>query len=106
MSEAEQREIAQTLFEKERAEIRNAIKLEEERRVALVKNLYRLRAVPSVTRPKQNARRTVSVGKVGSRSLSLVEGRLRCRTKKASVIDSKAVPDQGSFFVCSGLASA
>jgi hypothetical protein len=45
MSEAEQREIAATVFEKTRAEQRNAIELEEERRAALVKNLYRLRAV-------------------------------------------------------------
>ena len=45
MSEAEQREIAETLFERTREEIRNAIKLEEERRAALVKNLYRLRAL-------------------------------------------------------------
>jgi len=45
MSEAEQREIAQTFFEKTRAELRNAIELEEERRAVLVKNLYRLRAL-------------------------------------------------------------
>ena len=45
MSEAEQREIAETLFERTREEIRDAIKLEEERRAALVKNLYRLRAL-------------------------------------------------------------
>ena len=44
MSEAEQREIAETLFGRTREEIRDAIKLEEERRAALVKNLYRLRA--------------------------------------------------------------
>jgi hypothetical protein len=45
MSESEQREIAETLFERTREEIRDAIKLEEERRAALVKNLYRLRAL-------------------------------------------------------------
>ena len=45
MPEAEQREIAETLFERTREEIRDAIKLEEERRAALVKNLYRLRAL-------------------------------------------------------------
>jgi hypothetical protein len=45
MSETEQREIAKTLFEQTREEIRDAIKLEEERRAALVKNLYRLRAL-------------------------------------------------------------
>jgi hypothetical protein len=45
MSEAEQREIAETLFERTREEIRDAIKLEEERRAALVKNLYRLRGL-------------------------------------------------------------
>ena len=45
MSEAEQREIAETLFARTREEIRDAIKLEEERRAVLVKNLYRLRAL-------------------------------------------------------------
>jgi hypothetical protein len=45
MSETEQHEIAKTLFGQTREEIRDAIKLEEERRAALVKNLYRLRAV-------------------------------------------------------------
>ena len=50
MSDAEQREIAETLFERRgqgRQEIKDAIKLEEERRAALVKNLYRLRALRS-----------------------------------------------------------
>jgi hypothetical protein len=44
MSDREQCEIAETLFEpsQTREEIRDAIKLEEERRAALVKNLYRL----------------------------------------------------------------
>ena len=45
MTEAEQRKIAETLFAQTREEIRDAIKLEEERRAALVKNLYRLRAL-------------------------------------------------------------
>jgi hypothetical protein len=45
MSEPEQREIAETLFERTREEMRDAIKLEDERRAALVKNLYRLRAI-------------------------------------------------------------
>jgi hypothetical protein len=40
MSETEQRDV-ETLFERTREEIRNAITLEEERRAALVKNLYR-----------------------------------------------------------------
>ena len=47
MSDTEQREIAETVFEpsQTREEIRDAIRLEEERRTALVKNLYRLRAL-------------------------------------------------------------
>jgi hypothetical protein len=47
MSDTAQREIAQTAFERiqTREEIRDTIKLEEERRAALVKNLYRLRAL-------------------------------------------------------------
>lgn len=45
MSEPEQRQIAETLFEQPRDEVRDAIRLEEERRAALVKNLYRLRAL-------------------------------------------------------------
>jgi hypothetical protein len=47
MSDAEQREIAETLFERgqNHQEIKDAIKLEEQRRAALVKNLYRLRAL-------------------------------------------------------------
>ena len=45
MSNAEQRDIAEALFapKQSREEIRNAIKLEEARRAAMVKNLYRLR---------------------------------------------------------------
>ena len=45
MSDTEQREIAETLFEQTHEEIKDAIKLEDERRAALVKNLYRLRAL-------------------------------------------------------------
>jgi len=47
MSDMERREIAETLFQprQTREEKRDAIKLEEERRAALVKNLYRLRAL-------------------------------------------------------------
>jgi hypothetical protein len=45
MPEPAQRKIAKTLFEPTREEIRDAIKLEEERRATLVKNLYRLRAL-------------------------------------------------------------
>jgi hypothetical protein len=47
MSDTEQREIAETLFEpsQTREEIRDAIKLEEERRATLVKNLFRLKAL-------------------------------------------------------------
>jgi hypothetical protein len=47
MSETEQREIAKNLFEPSQTseEIRDALKLEEERRAVLVKNLYRLRAL-------------------------------------------------------------
>ena len=45
MSDAEQCDIAEALFapKQSRDEIRNAIKLEEARRAAMVKNLYRLR---------------------------------------------------------------
>ena len=47
MSNAEQRDIAEALFapKQSRDEIRNAIKLEEARRAAMVKNLYRLRSL-------------------------------------------------------------
>jgi hypothetical protein len=46
MSDTEQREIAETLFPSQtREEIKDAMQLEEERRAALVKNLYRLRAL-------------------------------------------------------------
>ncbi len=49
MSDTEQREIAEILFEpsQTREKIRDAIKLEEERRAMLVKNLYRLKALAS-----------------------------------------------------------
>ena len=47
MSEAERREVAETLFGRaqSRDEIRDAMRREEERRATLVKNLYRLRAL-------------------------------------------------------------
>jgi hypothetical protein len=47
MSDAEQRDIAEALFapKQSREDIRNAIKLEEARRAAMVKNLYRLRSL-------------------------------------------------------------
>jgi hypothetical protein len=45
MSNTERRDIAEALFEpnQRREEIKDAIKLEEARRAAMVKNLYRLR---------------------------------------------------------------
>jgi hypothetical protein len=45
MTDAERRDIAEALFEpkQSRQEIKDAIKLEEARRAAMVKNLYRLR---------------------------------------------------------------
>ena len=45
MPDAEQRDLAEALFEpkQSREEIEDAIKLEEARRAAMVKNLYRLR---------------------------------------------------------------
>jgi hypothetical protein len=47
MPETEQREIAESLFDRDqtREEIKNAMMLEETRRAAVVKNLYRLRAL-------------------------------------------------------------
>ena len=46
MFDTEQREIAETLFPSQaHEEIRDAMKLEEERRAVLIKNLYRLRAL-------------------------------------------------------------
>jgi hypothetical protein len=47
MSDTERRDIAAALFEpkERREEIKNAIKLEEARRAAMVKNLYRLRSL-------------------------------------------------------------
>jgi hypothetical protein len=47
MAEADQREIAETLFEggQSRQQIKDALRLEDERRAALVKNLYRSRAL-------------------------------------------------------------
>ena len=43
----EQRDLAEALFEpkQSREEIKNAIKLEEARRAAAIKNLYRLRSL-------------------------------------------------------------
>jgi hypothetical protein len=57
MPDAEQRDIAD-LFEpkQSREEIKNAIKLEEARRAAMVKNLYRLRSL----RPSRNQATTQS----------------------------------------------
>jgi hypothetical protein len=57
MSDTEQREVAETLFEpsQTREQIRDAIRLEEERRTALVKNLYRLRA-PRLSRNRSSMR--------------------------------------------------
>jgi hypothetical protein len=55
MSEAHQREIAETLFGRTHEEIRDAIRLEEERRGALVKNLYRLKAL-RLSRDRNRAR--------------------------------------------------
>ncbi|MFZ2077406.1 MAG: hypothetical protein WAV38_12320 [Xanthobacteraceae bacterium] len=47
MSDAEQRDTAEALFAQKRSreEIKDAIKLEEARRAAMVKNLYRLRGL-------------------------------------------------------------
>jgi hypothetical protein len=47
MSDAQKREIAEALFEQNqsREEIKDAIKLEEARRAAMVENLYRLRSL-------------------------------------------------------------
>ena len=47
MSDTEQRDIAEALFapKQSREEIRNAIRVEEARRAAMVKNLYRLRSL-------------------------------------------------------------
>jgi hypothetical protein len=57
MSDAEQHESAERLFQRDynREEIKEAIKLEEERRAAIVKNLYRLRALRLEARRKTNA---------------------------------------------------
>jgi hypothetical protein len=47
MSDAERRDIAEALFapKQSREELRDAIRLEEARRAAMVKNLYRLRSL-------------------------------------------------------------
>jgi hypothetical protein len=49
MSDPEKRDIAEALFEpkQSREEIKDAIKMEEARRAAMVKNLYRLRSLRS-----------------------------------------------------------
>jgi len=59
MTETEQREIAETLFEpvQSREEIKDAIRLEEARRAAIVKNLYRLRALRLERSAKQSTKR-------------------------------------------------
>jgi hypothetical protein len=56
MTDDNQRALAENVFERDqkREEIKDAIRLEEERRAALVKNLYRLRAL----RPEQNAKQS------------------------------------------------
>jgi len=47
MSDAEQRDMAEALFKpmQSREEIKDAIRLEEARRAAMVKNLYRLKSL-------------------------------------------------------------
>jgi hypothetical protein len=45
MSEVNQRDIAETLFEQAHDGIKDALTIEQERRAALIKNLYRLRAL-------------------------------------------------------------
>jgi hypothetical protein len=47
MPDAEQRDLAEALFEPKqcREEVKDAIKLEDARRAAMVKNLYRLRSL-------------------------------------------------------------
>jgi hypothetical protein len=47
MPDAEQRDLAEALFESKqsREEVKDAIKLEDARRAAMVKNLYRLRSL-------------------------------------------------------------
>jgi hypothetical protein len=59
MTETEQREIAETLFEpvQSREEIKDAIRLEEARRAAIVKNLYRLRALRLERSAKQSTKK-------------------------------------------------
>jgi hypothetical protein len=59
MPEAEQRELAESLFEpvQSREEINDAIRLEEARRAAIVKNLYRLRALRLERNAKQSTKK-------------------------------------------------
>ena len=55
MAETVQREIADSMFEPRRREkIKDAIRLEEARRAAVVKNLYRLRALRLERNAKQS----------------------------------------------------
>jgi hypothetical protein len=57
MTETEPREIADSLFEpKSREEMKDAIRLEEARRAAIVKNLYRLRALRLERNAKQSTK--------------------------------------------------
>jgi hypothetical protein len=59
MPETEQREIAESLFGRDqtREEIKNAMMLEEARRAAIVKNLYRLKAL-RLSREQAKARKS------------------------------------------------
>jgi hypothetical protein len=61
MPDAEQRDIAEAFFapKQSREQIRNAIKLEEARRAAMVKNLYRLRNM-RLSRDQQSKNSTSS----------------------------------------------
>jgi hypothetical protein len=61
MPDAEQRDLAEALFEpkQSREEIKDAIKLEEARRAAMVKNLYRLRNM-RLSRDQQSKNSTSS----------------------------------------------
>jgi hypothetical protein len=58
MTETEQRKNAEILFEpvQSREERKDAIRLEEERREAIVKNLYRLRALRLERNPRQGTK--------------------------------------------------
>jgi hypothetical protein len=54
MSEVGQREIAENLFGQTREEIKDAVRLEDERRAALVKNLVPPKGASSLRRPQHN----------------------------------------------------